>query len=304
MSIASTVDASDEEKAYTTAKARETYNEFKRMTPTKETDKDKEKEKIKEKNDKTESTEQGGVLAKEVKKYQAVISLVYNKFELFVNTYSETLGEERISKIKEFIPVLRQLRQSSNLDKLRIIGETALVKIGELELELLAQNKNLERSQFLKETNSLLKDLGSNKKMGNDLDTAKKKIKQFFQDLRSTAEVEEKVAPKKIDAGSFIYLKNLRELSLYKERLSSIKKEIFKAFFRDPVKKKRLLLKKKLIEQNIQIIESRISLKSYSYTKIVKGFLYYEEVVVFLVKSLADIVLYALATTILSFCIL
>jgi len=91
---------------------------------------------------------------------------------------------------------------------------------------------------------------------------------------------------------------------LYKERLGSIKKEIFRAIFQDSVKKQRLQLKKKLIEQNIQIIESRISLKSYSYTKIVKGLFYYEEVVVFLIKSLADIVLYALATTILSFCIL
>lgn len=79
--------------------------------------------------------------------------------ELFINTNSETLGEERISKIKELLPVLRQMRQGSNIDKLRIIGEAALVKIGELEMELLARNKNLERTQFLKETNSLLKDL-------------------------------------------------------------------------------------------------------------------------------------------------
>jgi hypothetical protein len=34
--------------------------------------------------------------------------------------------------------------------------------------------------------------------------------------------------------------------------------------------KNRLLLKKKLLEQNIQIIESRISKKKISYTKIAK----------------------------------
>lgn len=79
--------------------------------------------------------------------------------ELFINTNSEILGEERISKIKELLPALRQMRQGSNIDKLRIVGEASLIKIGELEMELLASNKNLERSQFLKETNALLKDL-------------------------------------------------------------------------------------------------------------------------------------------------
>jgi hypothetical protein len=35
----------------------------------------------------------------------------------------------------------------------------------------------------------------------------------------------------KVDAGSFIILKNLRELSIYKERLAATKKEIFRSLF-------------------------------------------------------------------------
>jgi hypothetical protein len=49
--------------------------------------------------------------------------------ETFINTHSEILGEERISKIKELLPVLRQMRQGSNIDKLRIVGEASLLKI-------------------------------------------------------------------------------------------------------------------------------------------------------------------------------
>jgi hypothetical protein len=49
--------------------------------------------------------------------------------ETFINTHSEILGEEKISKIKELLPVLRQMRQGSNIDKLRIVGEASLLKI-------------------------------------------------------------------------------------------------------------------------------------------------------------------------------
>jgi hypothetical protein len=63
----------------------------------------------------------------------------------------------------------------------------------------------------------------------------------------------------------------LRELSLYKDRLKAINKEILRAFFKDKEKKNRLVLKRRLLEQNVKIIESRISQKSFSYTKLAKG---------------------------------
>lgn len=64
------------------------------------------------------------------------------------------------------------------------------------------------------------------------MEVAKKKISQFFQDIRGSVESEEEKVPvQKNDPGSFVILKNLRELSLYKERLQIIKKEIFRSFF-------------------------------------------------------------------------
>jgi hypothetical protein len=56
------------------------------------------------------------------------------------------------------------------------------------------------------------------------------------------------------------------------------------------------------LEQNVKIIESRISQKSFSYTKLAKGVWYYEDVFVFLIKSLNDIVLYSLAIAVLFLC--
>ena len=295
ISISTTPDATEEDKAYTTAKVREAYDEYKKRNI--EIEKEKPVEK---KNEATESTDQDWFLEREVKKYQAIISTVYNKMEVFINTHTEALGEERISKIKELLPVLRQMRQGSNIDKLRIIGEASLIKIWELELELLAINKNLERSQFLKETNTLLRDLWSNRRIWNDFSVARKKISQIFQDIFSSSEAENTKPPvQRADTGSFIILKNLRELSIYKERLAATKKEILRSLFWNSAKRKRLILKKRLIEQNIQIIESRISKKTFSYTKLAKGIWYYEDVIVFIIKSITDIVLYSLALAIL-----
>ncbi len=296
ISISTSPDASQEDKAYTTAKVREAYDEYKRRN----TETEKQKTVESKKNEVTESTDQDGYLAREVKKYQTIISAVYNKMELFINTHSEILGEERISKIKELLPVLRQMRQGSNIDKLRIVWEASLLKIWELEIELLALNKNLERSQFLKETNALLKDLWSTRRVWNDFSVAKKKISQIFQDIFASVEPQNPKTPvQKADTGSFVILKNLRELSIYKERLAATKKEILRSLFWNSAKRKRLILKKRLIEQNIQIIESRISKKTFSYTKLAKGIWYYEDVIVFIIKSITDIVLYSLALAIL-----
>lgn len=199
------------------------------------------------------------------------------------------------------------MRQGTNIDKLRMLGELSLIKIWELELEILDQNKELERSKFLKETNSLLRDLWSSKRVGNEFANVKKKIIQLFKEIRGTPSIEEN-APKKdeekIDTSSFIYYKNLRELSLYKDRLKQVKKEIFRALFANAVKKKRLRLKKKFIKQNIKIVESRVSKKRFSYTKIIKWLMYYEEVLVYLFRTISDIILYSFVFLITLFCFL
>jgi hypothetical protein len=37
--------------------------------------------------------------------------MVYAKLELFLNTYADQLNEERVLKIKELLPAIRQMRQ-------------------------------------------------------------------------------------------------------------------------------------------------------------------------------------------------
>ena len=292
VSITTSPDASEEEKIYTTAKTKESYDEFKkRKEPTEvsvEVAAQTQKNKL-------ENEDENSFLVKEVRKYQLIISTVYLKLEKLIDTYSSLLSEERVIKIKELLPVLRQMRQATNIDKLRIVGEAALIRIGELEMEILSENKNIEKWSFFKETNSLLKELWSSKRVGNDFTAVKKKILQFFHDFKGEELVEKEwdKIEKKIDTSSFVYYKNLRELSLYKERLKEVNRAILKSLFSDSKKRMRLVLKKKLIKQNISIIESRITKKRFSYTKIIKGVMYYEEVFTYLVRSISDIILYS-----------
>ena len=55
---------------------------------------------------------------------------------------------------------------------------------------------------------------------------------------------------------------------------------------------KRLLLKKKLLEQDIQIIDNRIHNKNISYSRIIKGTRYYTDGFLSIFQKIGDIVLY------------
>ncbi|MFZ4461641.1 MAG: hypothetical protein ACOYN2_03805 [Patescibacteria group bacterium] len=171
------------------------------------------------------------------------------------------------------------------------------MKIGELEMELAGSRIDVKRSDFLKDTNKLLKDFGSNKKVGSETDELKSKLKLIFQSFVeeiNPKEATEKAPESKIDTSSYVYYKNLRELGIYKEKLREINHEILRAFFAPKDKKIRLALKKRLILQNIALIQNRIENKKFSYTRIVKGFEYYQDVLFYMVRSTADVVLYTI----------
>ena len=169
-------------------------------------------------------------------------------------------------------------------------------------MDIATQNHEIKKSQFFRETNSLLKDLGSNRRVGSEMETVKKKMKQMFSDIKTSFSQPESEKPTTTpESDGFIYFKNLRELSIYREKLKEVKKELWRNFFGNSPKKDRLLLKKRLLEQNILILESRVEKKYISYTKITKGILYYEDVIAYIIRSFADTLLYVLMLSIIVF---
>jgi len=70
---------------------------------------------------------------------------------------------------------------------------------------------------------------------------------------------------------------------------------IWKSYFTfDQKKIKTLELKKKLVLQNIQLIKNRFYHKKFSYTRLVKGFSFYVEQFIELVRFLGNLSLYSI----------
>lgn len=273
LAMYATKDASDEEKAFTTGKVRESYAAYSQVkkdsAPTQSQPSEQKKDP-----DGNQALDTNTVLGREIIRYQGLIMRVFEKIEMLLATYGSEITEERKVKFQTLLSSLKQIRQITNVDKLRLIGEASLLKVGELEIELAGKQANIKRSDFLKETNKLLKDFGSNKKIGSETDEFKSKLKLIFtsllEDFNNRAEKAEEAKKIRVDNTSYVYYKNLRELGIYKEKLKEVKREIMKSIFAKKDKKDRLALKKRLILQNIALIQNRIESRSFSYTRLVK----------------------------------
>lgn len=213
-------------------------------------------------------------MERQVMKYHALIEKIVIKVEYLVANFSEQLGEDRIFRLKELITALKQLKNIQNLDKLKIVGEAALERVGQLEIELIEKGFIKEKKEALKDTNVLLKGIGSSKRMvlPEDDFVVQAKIfwKGFRDDYLSKAAVKPgAAAPGEVSTNEFLYFKNVRELKAYESKRAEINRELLRGMFSlKGEKRERLVLKRKMIEQNIELLSNRIKNRSVSYVKI------------------------------------
>lgn len=272
ISIYDTISATEEEKRFITSKIHSGYLLYLEQNIKKE---EKKEEKI-------EQTTQiqaaytdisNTFIGKEIQKHYLLIDRILQKIENIITTYGQYIEQERKRKLQDFLITLKQLKNTTNIDKLRIISEGALIKIGEIELELIQSNKIIEKQEFLKETNELLKKFGSAVKIRNPETDISLKIQRIIKEIYLNFFIKKKsfTEEKKVDTQSFVFYKNLRELNLYKEKLRAVQKNLFIAtIFFQKEKIIRLSIRKKLILQNIQLIEKRIKNTQFSYTSVIK----------------------------------
>jgi hypothetical protein len=199
---------------------------------------------------------------KELAHYNEVIDSTIEKIQNLLLKYHNTVTPEKKKALEAQEMILAQAKWGSNLWKLKNIVETALTQLWALETELIQWGMEWEKKQLLEETNNLLKQIGSS----NRIDTASeddiwKKITQFFEKIQKKQEEKpaQEEQKKKVDTNSFVFYRNLRELNIYRQSLKETQMKILKAFFSFQFQDlKRLLLKKKLLSQNITIIDNRI----------------------------------------------
>jgi hypothetical protein len=156
-----------------------------------------------------------------------------------------------------------------------------------------------EKQKFLDETNALLKKVWSHDRIESDTektDTLEYKLNHLFDTTKKPEPKPGIIAPiekEKKDTNSFIYFKNKRELDIYKKKLNWVEIDIIKNIMLFQFSQiKKLLLKKKLLSQNIEIIDNRINNRVISYTKVLHGIEYHINKFFQVINMVASILFY------------
>lgn len=148
----------EEHKKVITAKVKSGYNLYLSQTQTKEEKADD----VKAEEVKSQGVygDISGGMKKELEKYGAIIDQVIAKLSNIIVEHSE-MQLDRRTQLEALQQALYQAKASTNIEKLKIITETALIKIGELELEYTKQDVSDEKQALIASTNKLLKQVGS-----------------------------------------------------------------------------------------------------------------------------------------------
>ena len=235
-------------------------------------------------------------LKKELNLYYNLIDKILFKMDNIFLNYNDLIDEEKKYKLNQIYINLKQVKNITNINKLKTIWEIALVKIWEFETELILKNSLNVKKDILKDTNKILKELWSKKVIRLEKDDIWYLASTFIKNLiNNYLNIKNQSKKEKIDKNSYNYFKILRELNIYKEKLDLVNKNILKATFSfNNEELKKLKIKKKLIIQNIWILKSRLNNRIISYVQIVKWVDFYAKVLLYFLQKLWDLFLYSL----------
>jgi hypothetical protein len=233
-----------------------------------------------------EDKEESFYLQKQLNETYLLIAKVIEKFDsIFNDRKSYSVDNDTFYKLEKIYENLIHIKWSTNLSKLKEIGELALIKVAKIELQNVEEHKNKESRELLKETNNLLKKIGSSQCFIEEDRDIKKKIITFFNSIGefflsySKWKKEDKKSKKAlIDKNSYSFLKTVLLLEKYKDKLNLNSKEVqenLKLFinpFSKSTLKEKIALKRKVIKQNISILKAKKSWWIGSYTGVKKWY--------------------------------
>jgi hypothetical protein len=216
-------------------------------------------------------------MKKELDDNYKIIDTVLIKLKNIIDWYIWEISNEEKEKYTVLYNKIVLIKKITNLSKIKELWEYALLKIWNLELELLEKNKNNSHKLLLKETNDLLWQIWSKNRIVPKNEDIKYIIKDFYYtNIKDILKFKkDKNKENLLDKESYLYLKTLILLDKYKSRLDKNKKIIlskpsilFYPFWKNKETLNYLFLKNKVIKQNITLLKSRISWKKIKYTKI------------------------------------
>lgn len=253
--------------------------------------------------DQIDLQEISGEVLREIEKYSKIMDSSIEKIQNLFLKYHETITPEQKRTLEDLENSFVQTKSIKNIWKIASTIEHWLKVIWEVELTLLKAGMTDEKQKFLDETNALLKEVWSKdrvesqEKKENSLEY---KINNFFVNKNKVTDVVEKK-----DVNSFIYFKNKRELDIYKNKLNSTEIDIFKALFTLQLTQlRKLILRRKLISQNIEMIDNRLNNRVISYTKIIHGMEYYIDSFYKIITIITNILFFSIFLYTVSYIIL
>ena len=227
-------------------------------------------------------------MKKELEETHKLIDKVLQKLDPIVNETAEyTVPTDKLEKLRNIYTNIIKLKKSTNISKLKEIWELALLKIWKIELDALEDEKTQESKALLKETNNLLRKIGSNKQFREKnkdiayiLSSFSRGIQRrinYVKNIRKN--LKEKKEKKLIDKDSYSFLKTVLLLEKYNEKLSQNNKEIIKnllailiPFWKNAEISEKIFTKRRVIKQNISLLKAKKAGGVQSYTAIVKGY--------------------------------
>ncbi len=249
-------------------------------------------------------------MKKELETTYKLIDFVIAKTETVLQ--SKNLGkidEEKRKKIEQVYQNIIQIKSSTNISKLKEIWELALLRIGQVELEIVEKEKNIYAKEFLKETNKLLKKIGSDKHFVEKHKDIKAQFQGFVTKIQKWIHEQKKhrenAKKHMIDKTSYDYLRTVALLNRYKLRNKQVQKYIITHFWEYfmPSKKEdfsKTLMMRTVLRQNIIIMKAKKSGKIYSYTKLIK---WYEKIFLFIENMIKNFNAYLFAVIAIFSCI-
>ena len=236
-------------------------------------------------------------LKKELEDTNKLIVHVLKKLESMILWNSAVkLTQEQKIKFEAIYNSIIKLKKSTNISKLKEIWEVALQKIWKIELSQLEDTKDEQNRELLKETNKLLKELGSKDRFIEKDRDLWYQFKQFIDYLKTFLEKKEeenKENVEVIDKESHTYNRTKVILSKYEEKLVENNIFILKNLFKilsDSDLRELTFLKRSILKQNIFLLKSRLKWKVVSYVLISKWifgfFWFFTQTLEFLRKNL------------------
>lgn len=214
-----------------------------------------------------------------------LIEKVITKIENLISKRQEfQIDDVMLEKLETIYQRLTVVKKSANLAKLQEIGELALSKIAEIELKSIESGKNEDAEKLLHQTNDLLKKLGSDKRFVEESKDIKKITQGFVHDIKeslsffSQKKDRQKKKGESLDKESYSFLKTVLLLEKYNQKLQENKREqkanlsLFLNPFNHSEKKEKILLRRKVIKQNITILQAKKNGTVSSYTSLKKGY--------------------------------